>query len=199
MLEDMALMRALPHMKVLVPADYASALSAIRLAAATPGPVYVRMGRASVNAVYADGAQMELGRAQLLREGADVTIVACGVEVTEALKAAEALAAQGIRAEVVDAFSVKPLDEAAILASAEKTGCVVTAEEHSVNGGLGEAVAHLLAASHPVPCEMVGMQDRFGKSGGFDELMAAFGLDAKAIEEAALRAVMRKGRLPQGS
>ena len=137
MLEDVSLMRGLPNMRVLVPADYAAARSAIRLAAATPGPVYVRMGRASVPAVYADGVELELGRAYVLREGADATVVACGVEVEQALKAAEALAAQGVDVEVIDAFSVKPLDEGTILASARKTGRVVVAEEHSVCGGLG--------------------------------------------------------------
>ena len=191
MLEDVSLMRGLPNMRVLVPADYAAARSAIRLAAATPGPVYVRMGRASVPAVYADGVELELGRAYVLREGADATVVACGVEVEQALKAAEALAAQGVDVEVIDAFSVKPLDEGTILASARKTGRVVVAEEHSVCGGLGSAVAEALARELPTPAEFVGMRDVFGKSGEFEELMEYFGLGSAAIVEAVERVMAR--------
>lgn len=188
MLEDIALMRALPRMRVLVPADYTSAKAAIRIAAATPGPLYVRLGRASVPAVYSpdtDLSEFELGRACVLREGTDVTIVACGVEIREALAAAEALAAQGISAEVIDAFCIKPLDVDTIVQSAKKTGAVVSVEEHSVFGGLGEAVSHALAKHHPVPCEIVGMRDAFGKSAEFEELLAYFNLDAHAIVEAA--------------
>ena len=184
MLEDISLMAGLPHMRVLVPADYAAAVSAIRLAAETPGPVYVRMGRASVPAVYADGVELELGRAYTLREGSDVTIVACGVEVEQALAAADELAAEGVSAEVIDAFSIKPLDRATIVASARKTGRVVVAEEHSIHGGLGTAVSRALAEECPVPMRFVGMDDRFGKSGEFEELMAYFGLDSKAIVKA---------------
>ena len=191
MLEDVSLMRGLPNMRVLVPADYAAARAALRLAAATPGPVYVRMGRASVPCVYADDVELELGRAYVLREGADATIVACGVEVEQALKAAELLAAEGIEAEVIDAFSVKPLDEETILASVGKTGCAVVAEEHSVMGGLGSAVAETLARTRPAPAEFVGMRDAFGKSGEFDELMAYFNLDARAIVEAVKKVMAR--------
>lgn len=187
MLEDISLMAGLPHMRVLVPADYAAARAAIRLAAETPGPVYVRMGRASVPAVYADDVELELGRAYVLREGTDVTIVACGVEVEQALAAADELAEQGISAEVIDAFSVKPLDEATIVASSRKTGAVVVAEEHSVHGGLGAQVAQALAQSHPAPMAFVAMEDRFGKSGEFEELLAYFGLDSKAIVKAVKR------------
>ncbi len=187
MLEDISLMAGLPHMRVLVPADYAAACAAIRLAAETPGPVYVRMGRASVPAVYADGVELELGRAYVLREGTDVTIVAAGVEVEQALIAADELAEQGISAEVIDAFSVKPLDEATIVASAKKTGAVVVAEEHSIHGGLCAQVAQALAQAHPVPMAFVAMEDRFGKSGEFEELLAYFGLDSKAIVKAVKR------------
>ena len=142
------------------------------------------MGRASVPAVYADGVELELGRAYVLREGTDVTIVACGVEVEQALVAAEELAAEGVSAEVIDAFSVKPLDRETIVASAKKTGRVVVAEEHSVHGGLGAAVAQALVEEHPVPMQFIGMNDRFGKSGEFEELMAYFGLDSTAIVKA---------------
>ena len=173
MLEDVALMRVLPNMRVLVPADYAAARAALKLAAATPGPVYVRMGRASVPCVYADDMELELGRAYVLRPGDDVTIVACGVEIREALAAAELLAEQGVSAEVVDAFSVKPL------------------EEHSVVGGLGSAVADVLARRHPAPCAFVGVQDVFGKSGEFEQLLGYFHLDAAAIVEAVKNVMAR--------
>jgi transketolase len=187
MVEDIALMRVLPNMRVLVPADYLSAKAAIRIAAHTPGPFYVRMGRANVPQIYPSVEGFALGRAHVLRPGDDVTIVACGVEVPFALEAAEYLAAEeGIQAEVIDAFSLKPLDEATILRSARKTGFVITAEEHSVIGGLGAAVAELLAA-HPGilsrPLGRIGVQDRFGTSGGFDELFREYGLDAQAIRE----------------
>lgn len=184
MLEDVSLMRGLPGMTVLVPADYAAACAAIRLAAATPGPMYVRMGRASVPAVYAQDVELEVGRAYVLREGTDATIIANGVEIREALLAADRLQSQGISVEVIDAFCVKPLDVETIVSSVAKTGCAVVAEEHSVYGGLCSAVAETLAQNHPAPCEFVGMRDRFGKSGSFEELMAYFNLDADAIVEA---------------
>ncbi len=184
MLEDIALMRALPNMRVLVPADYAAARAALKLAAKTPGPVYVRMGRASVPCVYASDVELEIGKAYVLREGTDVTIVACGVEIREAMLAADLLAEKGISAEVIDAFSVKPLDEETILASARKTGHVVVAEEHSTVGGLGSAVAELLAREAPTPCAFVGVHDKFGKSAEFEELMSHFELDAPAIVKA---------------
>lgn len=184
MLEDLSLMRGLPNMRVLVPADYAAARAALRLAAATPGPVYVRMGRAAVPCVYADDVELEIGRAYVLREGVDATIVACGVEVEQALKAAAALEAEGISAEVIDAFSVKPLDGDTIVASVAKTGCVVVAEEHSVLGGLGSAVAEALVGSHPARVRFIGMHDTFGKSGEFEELLDYFNMGSTAIVEA---------------
>jgi transketolase len=184
MVEDVALMRVLPNMRVLVPADYHSAKAAIRIAAHTPGPFYVRMGRASVSQIYDDVSGFELGKARVLRRGDDVSIIACGVEVSLALEAAKRLAAQGIEAEVIDAFSLKPLDAATILESARKTGFVVTAEEHSVIGGLGAAVAELFA-QHPGvlsrPLGVIGVQDRFGTSGNFDELFREYSLDSQAI------------------
>lgn len=192
MLEDIALMCGLPPMKVLVPADYASACAALRLAAETPGPVYVRMGRASVPAVYAPDVELELGKAYVIDEGTDVSIIACGLEVTEARKAAEKLAEEGISAEVIDAFSVKPLDTETILASLAKTGCAVVAEEHSVYGGLCSAVSELCAESQPTPLEFVAVRDRFGKSGEFEELMAYFALDADSIVQAAKKVLTRK-------
>jgi len=192
MLEDISLMRGLPNMRVLVPADYASAAASIRLAAQTPGPLYVRMGRESVPCVYADGIELTLGGSFKLREGADATVVACGLEVREALIAADQLAEEGIQVDLIDAYSVKPLDVDTIAASARKTGCVVTAEEHSVYGGLGSAVAEALASTCPTPVEFVGMNDQFGKSGGYTELSAHFKMDAAAIADAVKRVMARK-------
>ena len=183
-LEDVGMMRALPQMRVLVPADYPATRAALRLAATTPGPVYVRMGRLPVAAVYDDDVELSVGGSRVLREGTDVTIVACGVEVGEALAAAVLLAAEGVSAEVVDAYSVKPLDEATICASAAKTGRVVTAEEHSVATGLGAAVAELLAERQPTPMRLVGMRS-FGTSAPGAELLGHFGLDAAGIARAA--------------
>lgn len=191
MLEDVSLMRGLPGMTVLVPADYAAARAAIKLAAKTPGPVYVRLGRASVPCVYDPEVELEVGRAYVLREGSDVTIVANGIEIDEAMKAAGLLHEKGIEAEVIDAFCVKPLDGDTILASARKTGRVVVAEEHSVYGGLCSAVSELLAQNEPIPCEFVAMRDRFGKSGDMAELMRYFELDAQAIAEAVEKVIAR--------
>ena len=185
MLEDIALMNALPNMRVLVPADYESARAAIRLSAAIEGPVYVRMGRAKVPQVYEPGFEMVLGDSRVLREGTDVTLIACGIEVDQALKAAEKLAEQGVSAEVIDAYSVKPLDEKTVLASAAKTGRVVTCEEHSINGGLGSIVASVLARNNPCPMRMIGTQDVFGTSGELAELLVKYGCDDNAIVAAA--------------
>lgn len=179
-LEDIALMRVLPGMRVLVPADYASAAAAIRLAAATPGPFYVRLGREPLPEVYDEGFTCDVAFANVLREGSDISIMACGVEVAQALAAADALAAEGISAEVVDVMSVKPLDEETIIASAAKTGCVLTVEEHSIYGGMGSAVAELLGEKHPVPVTRLGLTT-FGQSGDAAELLAYYGLDAAGI------------------
>lgn len=179
-LEDIALMRVLPGMRVLVPADYASAVAAIRLAAATPGPFYVRLGREPLPEVYDEGFTCDVAFANVLREGSDISIMACGVEVAQALAAADALAAEGISAEVVDVMSVKPLDEETIIASAAKTGRVLTVEEHSIYGGMGSAVAELLGEKHPVPVTRLGLTT-FGQSGDAAELLAYYGLDAAGI------------------
>lgn len=189
-LEDIALMRVLPGMRVLVPADYASAAAAIRLAAATPGPFYVRLGREPLPEVYDEGFTCDVAFANVLREGADISIMACGVEVAQALAAADALAAEGISAEVVDVMSVKPLDEETIIASAAKTGRVLTVEEHSIYGGMGSAVAELLGEKHPVPVTRLGLTT-FGQSGDAAELLAYYGLDAAGIA-ARVREVLGK-------
>ena len=180
MLEDIGMMRALPNMRVLVPADYRAAKAAIRIAATTPGPVYVRMGRHKVPEVYDEYFVGGLPYAGVLREGTDVTILACGVEVAQSLAAADILAKSGISAEVIDVFSVKPLAEDVILASAEKTGRVVTVEEHMVSTGMGSAVAALLAEKRPTPMRFVGMGS-FGTSAPGDVLLEHFGLDGAGI------------------
>lgn len=185
MLEDIALMRALPNMRVVVPADYNAAASAIRLAAQTPGPFYVRLGRAAVPTVHDDGFELELGRAYVLREGSDVTLAACGVMVARALDAAAELSGRGISAEVLDVASIKPLDAESIARSLRKTGRVVTCEEHTVFGGLGSAIAEVVAESAPASLVRVGVQDVFGTSGDPEDLMEHFGLTAGDIARAA--------------
>jgi transketolase len=185
MIEDLALTRVLPGMRVLVPADFNAAKAAIRCAAQTPGPFYVRLGRATLPEVYPDGYEWELGRANVLRVGTDVTLAACGVMVAEALAAADALAETGVSAEVIDVATIKPIDVATIVASASKTGHVVTCEEHSIIGGLGSAVAEVLGENCPVPLARVGVKDVFGTSGEPAELMAYFGLAAADIAQVA--------------
>lgn len=185
MIEDLALMRVLPGMRVIVPADYHSAKAAIRAAATTPGPFYVRLGRASVPEVYPAGFELEVGRSYVLREGSDVTIAACGVLVAEALEAAKVLEAEGVSAEVIDVATVKPLDVETLVASVAKTGRIVTCEEHSVLGGMGSAVSEVLSEVCPVPTRRVGVADVFGTSGEPAELMAHFGLTAADIAAAA--------------
>ena len=184
MLEDIGMMRALPQMRVLVPADYRAAKAAIRIAANTKGPVYVRLGRHKVPEVYDESFEGGLPYAGVLRRGSDVTIAACGVEVAQALAAADLLADKGVSAEVIDVFSVKPLAEDVILASASKTGHVITCEEHMVTGGMGSAVAELLSERLPTPMSFVGMRS-FGTSAPGDVLLRHFGLDAEGIETVA--------------
>ena len=186
MVEDLALMCVLPNMRVLVPADYHSARAALRIAAQTPGPFYIRLGRVGVPHLYNDREGFELGSGKVVRTGKDVTIIACGIEVSRALDAAEMLAREGIEAEVIDAFSIKPLDEQLILESARKTGFVVTAEEHSVIGGLTSAVSVLVAGNPGClkkPLVSVAVLDRFGTSGEIDELFREYRLDAQSIFE----------------
>lgn len=185
MLEDIGLMRGLPNMRVIVPADYESARSAIKMVADKKGPYYVRLGRAKVPQVYEPGVKMTPGGSHVLRKGSDVTLIACGVEVNEALIAADMLEKEGISAEVIDVYSIKPIDTVTILTSAFKTGVVVTCEEHSVNNGLGSAVAELLAEHHPTIMARIGVWDTFGTSGEFEELMEHFEMHAEAIVDAA--------------
>ena len=191
-MEDIALMRALPGMVVLNPCDYNQTLQATMAAAQYEGPVYLRFGRPGVPNFTDPEEPFVIGKALVLNEGSDVTLIACGHTVWESLLAAEALEAEGIKAEVINMATIKPLDEEAILASAQKTGCVVVAEEHNMAGGLGEAVAAVLARECPAPVVFVNGEDRFGQSGTPSALMAAYGLDAPHIAEAAKKAIARK-------
>ena len=191
-MEDIALMRALPGMVVLNPCDFNQTVQATIAAAQYNGPVYLRFGRPSVPNFTDENEPFVIGKAIVLNEGKDVTLIATGHTVWEALLAAEALEADGISAEVINMATIKPLDQEAIVKSAKKTGAVVVAEEHNLAGGLGEAVAGVLAANFPTPVEFVNGQDKFGQSGTPSALMAAYGLDAPHIAEAAKKAVARK-------
>lgn len=191
-MEDVALMRALPNMTVLVPCDYNQTVQATLAAARFEGPVYLRFGRPSVPNFTDPDEPFEIGKVYNLNPGKDVTIIAMGLLVWEALQAAEALEAEGVSAEVLNVATVKPLDARAILESVGRTGCAVVAEEHGMAGGLGELVAGVLAAGKPAPLEYINGGDRFGESGTPAELIAAFGLDAAHIVAAAKKAISRK-------
>ena len=191
-MEDIALMRALPGMAVVVPCDYNQTKNATVAAAEWEGPVYLRFGRPSVPNFTGADEPFEIGKIYVMNEGKDVTIACCGHLVWEALKAAEMLEAEGISAEVLNVATIKPLDAEALLASLRKTGCAVVAEEHNAAGGLGEAVASAVAAALPTPIEFVNGEDKFGSSGTPAELMAAWGFDAAHLAEAAKKAIARK-------
>lgn len=182
--EDLALMRTIPGMVVMCPSDDVEAKAAVRAAVEHDGPVYIRFGRASVPVINdRPDYQFTIGKGEVLREGSDVTIVATGICVANALEAAETLAADGISAEVINICTIKPLDEELIIKSAKKTGKVVTVEEHSVIGGLGSAVCDALCKSAPTPVCKIGMQDVFGESGSAEALVEKYKLDAKGICE----------------
>ena len=180
-MEDIGLMKALPNMTVLVPCDFNQAKMATLAAAEHVGPVYLRLGRSKMPNFTAENEPFVIGKAQMLNEGKDVTLFACGHLVWEALEAAKALEAEGISAEVINIHTIKPLDKEAIIASAKKTGAVVTCEEHLMNNGLGDSVAQVLAQHCPTPMEYVAVDDRFGESGTPDEMLTNYGLRAKDI------------------
>ncbi len=183
--EDIALMRTIPGMTVVVPADDVEARAATRCAYAIDGPFYLRLGRLAAPVINdPENYEFELGRAIVMREGTDATVVACGLMVSAALEAADALAAEGISVEVINMHTIKPLDEDTLLASAAKTGRVVTVEEHSVIGGLGEACAAVLCEHNPVPVKRVGVRDVYGESGPALELLDKYGLNAGGIASA---------------
>jgi len=192
-LEDIGMMKMLPNMTVIVPCDFNQTKQATIAIADHDGPVYLRFGRPSVPIFTPEDKGFKIGKADIILEGADVSIIACGHLVWKAIEAAQELAKEGIDAEVINMHTIKPLDEAAILATAKKTGCVVTAEEHMLNGGLGDSVAQVLARHLPTPQEYVGVHDSFGESGTPDELMAKYGIDTKNVVDAVKRVMERKG------
>ncbi len=191
-LEDIGLMKMLPGMTVINTCDYNQTKAATIAIAEYQGPVYLRFGRPKVANFTPEDQNFEIGKAVVLQEGTDVTIVATGHLVWEALQAAESLHEQGITAEVINIHTIKPLDDEAILNSVKKTGCIVTAEEHNFLGGLGESVSRVLAQHNPVPQEFIATNDTFGESGTPDQLMEKYGLNAEAISKAVLKVVKRK-------
>lgn len=190
--EDIALMRSIPGMVIINPADDIEARAAVFAAAEHNGPVYMRFGRLAVPRIFDESYKFEIGKAVTLKEGSDVTIIATGLMVNEALTAAEELSKEGISAEVINMHTIKPLDKDAIIKSAKKTGCIVTAEEHNVVGGMGDAVCDAVCSEYPVPVVKVGVEDTFGKSGPAVELLHIFGLDADNIVKKAKIAIEKK-------
>jgi transketolase len=191
-LEDIGMMKMLPNMTVIVPADFNQTKQATIAIAEHNGPVYLRFGRPSVPIFVKPDAKFVIGKADVVIEGTDVTIIACGHLVWKSIEAAQILKEKGISAEVINMHTIKPLDAAAILKSIKKTGCVVTAEEHMINGGLGDSVAQVVTRNHIVPQEYVGVNDTFGESGPPMELMKKYGIDTDNVVEAAQKAIQRK-------
>ncbi len=191
-LEDIALMRTLPGMTIINPADTVEAKKAVFAAIEHDGPVYMRFGRYAVPVIFDDDYKFEIGKANVLRKGTDVSIIATGLMVDEALKAHDILKDEGISARVINMATIKPLDKDAVLAAAKETGAIVTAEEHSVIGGLGSAVSETLCEEYPVPVVKLGVYDRFGYSGPAGKLLDDFGLRAKDIAEKAKQAIKLK-------
>jgi len=190
--EDLALMRVLPNMTVFVPADAIETAGAVRAAAAIDGPVYIRLGRIAVPVLHEPDFVFRPGQGVLMREGSDVAIIACGVMTAKALAAADLLAEQGIKASVLNIHTLKPLDVNGIINLANSTGAIVTAEEHSIIGGLGSAVAEVLAENCPVPLKRIGIMDKFGMSGAPDQLLDHYGLTTAAIVAAVQEVLGRK-------
>jgi transketolase len=190
---DVALMRTVPHMQIIVPGDAPSAAAALKAALEYRGPVYIRLMRGSTPTVYGEDLEIEMGKANVLREGSDATVIANGIMLSKALTAAESLKEEGIDVRVVDMHTVKPLDSGAIEKVARETGAIVTAEEHSIIGGLGSAVAETLAEKAPTPMERIGIRDRFGESSrSYPELLAHVGLTPEAIADAVNRVIKRR-------
>ncbi len=183
-IEDIALMRALPNMIIINPSDPVSAKKAIFKAAEYKGPVYVRLGRVKVPFIYKDDLEFEIGKGICLKEGNQAAVIATGIMVHEAVKAAEILEAENIRIRVIDMHTIKPVDEKIIIKAAKETGAVITAEEHNIMGGLGSAVAEVVVKHHPVKMKMIGIQDTFGESGKPDELMKKYNITSEDIVKA---------------
>ncbi len=192
-LEDISAMRALPNMRVIVPSDETSTRWATQWAVDHDGPVYLRLSRDTYPDLYPAGVKFEMGKGAIVRDGTDVTVIACGLLVHKAMEAAEELAKDGVSVRVVDMYSIKPLDAELIERCARETGAVVTAEEHNIYGGLGSAVAEVLAhAGAGVPTEFVGVRDTFTESGKYSELLAKYGIDAAGVKAAVEKVLKRK-------
>jgi transketolase len=191
-IEDIAIMRVLPNMTVIVPADGIETELAVKAAVAYKGPVYLRLGRLALPVLFDDSYKFEIGKANMVREGSDVTVIACGLMVGPALEAADKLAGENIGVRVINMHTIKPIDREAIEKAARETKAIVTAEEHNIIGGLGSAVAEVLTATVPVVQEMVGVKDTFGESGPPAELLEKYGLNANAIVEAVKKVIARK-------
>ena len=191
-LEDIGMMKMLPNMTVVVPCDANQTKQATIAVAEMEGPVYLRFGRPKVPVFTKEDAKFEIGKADVLVEGTDVTIIACGHLVWKSIEAAIELEKEGISAEVINMHTIKPLDEQAVLSSVTKTGCVVTAEEHMYNGGLGESIARVLSQKNPAPQEFVAVNDTFGESGTPDELLAKYNIDTIDVIKAAKKVIQRK-------
>ncbi len=191
-LEDIAVMRVLPHMTVIVPADGPETLQAIEAVAEYKGPCYVRVGRNKVPTLFGEEYKFRIGKAHVFHEGKDVVVIACGIMVAEALKARELLSTEGIDAGVINMSTIKPIDADAVIAAAKRCGAVVTAEEHSIIGGLGGAVAEVLAESAPAPLVRIGVKDSFGTSGDSEGLLKHYKLSAADIAAAVKEAIKKK-------
>lgn len=192
-IEDIAIMRAIPHMTVVVPADAVETKFATRALAEFFGPVYMRLGRSAVPAIFNENDfKFKLGKAQIVKAGTDASIFACGVMLSRALWAQELLLEEGISAEVINVSTIKPLDKETILTSVQKTGCAVTCEEHNIHGGLGDAIASVLTENYPVPMKKIGVQDVFGQSGKADELLAHYGLSKDNIAKVTKEVIKQK-------
>ena len=191
-IEDMAIMRAIPNMTVLVPADGVEAEQMILEAARVYGPMYVRLGRSAVPTIFDENYKFEIGKGTVVRQGNDATIIACGIMVYEAIKAAEELALEGINARVINMSTIKPIDKELIITAAKETKAIVTAEEHSIIGGLGSAVSEVVSEECPVVVKKVGVKDSFGESGTPAELLKKYGLTANDIVEAVKEAINKK-------
>ncbi len=190
--EDISLLRSLPNMKVVVPCDGPEVAKAVHAAAAVPGPLYCRFSRAKFPTLTSPDDPFEVGKSTLMRDGEDLTFIAAGIMVSKALEAAEELGRQGVRARVVNMSTVKPLDVDAVVEAARDTGAIVTAEEHTIYGGLGSAVAEAVAQRYPVPIRIIGIQDTFGQSGEGFELLEEYGLSAQKLLKAAMDVIRSK-------
>jgi transketolase len=189
---DISIMRSLPNMTVIVPADGVETDKAVLAAARYNGPVFIRLGRSAIPVLYPEDYDFTIGKASVLKDGKDVSIIACGIMTAESLKAAEELEQEGISVRVINMATIKPIDQDAVIKAAEETGAIVTAEEHNIIGGLGSAVAEVLVENEPVPMERLGVKDTFGESGKPQELLEKYGLTAKDIKEAVHKVIKRK-------